>query len=212
MYVDPSRVLLLAEYARLAEEGAEAELAAREDEVRLFLEVLWAAASADGRQRYMDRMRAAESPSPWTGVTVPDGGQGGPPAMALILGQEEPGDEGVEAFRLEADSGNGAAVVVALDAWDRRVVEAVAKPSGWRLEALDLVERPDELDDMDEGELGELAGGELGKPADAGARGGAAEASSEPAPAAPTWWPWAAVAGGLGVAGVLALVSRGSDE
>ena len=205
MYVDPSRVLLLAEYARLAEEGAEAELAAREDEVRLFLEVLWAAASADGRQRYMDLMRGAESPSPWTAVTVPDGGQGGPPALALILGQEDPGDEGVEAFRLEADSGDGAVVVAALGAWDRSVVEAVAKPSGWRLEALDAVERPDEeLEDADEGEVGESV--EVNPAEDI------VEAASEPTPAAPTWWLWAAVAGGLGVTGVLALVSRGSDE
>ncbi|MEZ4383388.1 MAG: hypothetical protein R3A79_18810 [Nannocystaceae bacterium] len=196
-------MLLLAEYARLAEEGAEAELAAREDEVRLFLEVLWAAASADGRQRYMDLMRGAESPSPWTAVTVPDG-HGGPPAMALILGQEDPGGEGVEAFRLEADSGHGAVVVAALNAWDRSGMEAVAKPSGWRLEALDDVERPDELDDADEGELGELAEADAGE--------GIGEASCDPAAAAPTWWPWAAVAGGLGVAGVLALVSRGSDE
>ena len=205
MYVDPSRVLLLAEYARLAEEGAEAELAAREDAVRLFLEVLWAAASADGRQRYMDLMRGAESPSPWTAVTVPDGGQGGPPALALILGQEDLGDEGVEAFRLEADSGHGAVVVAALNAWDRSVVEAVAKPSGWRLEALDSVERPDEeLEDADEGELGESV--EVNPAEDI------VEAASEPTPAVPTWWLWAAVAGGLGVTGVLALVSGGSDE
>ena len=210
MYVDPSRVLLLAEYARLAEEGAEAELAAREDEVRLFLEVLWAAASADGRQRYMDLMRGAESPSPWTAVTVPDGGQGGPPALALILGQEDLGDVGVEAFRLEADSGHAAVVVAALNAWDRVVVEAVAKPSGWRLEALDDVERPD--DELVGGDVEDEVEREFGEPAEANAGEDIAEASSELAPAAPIWWPWAAVAGGLGVAGVLALVARGSDE
>ena len=210
MYVDPSRVLLLTEYARLAEEGAEAELSAREGEVRLFLEVLWAAASADGRQRYMDLMRGAESPSPWTAVTVPDGGQGGPPALALILGQEDPGDEGVEAFRLEADSGHGAVVVAALNAWDWTVVEAVAKPSGWRLEALDDVERPD--DELVGGDVEDEDEREFGGPAAASAGEDVAEVSSELAPAAPTWWPWAAVAGGLGVAGVLALVARGSDD
>jgi hypothetical protein len=158
----------------------------------------------------MDRMRGAESPSPWTAVTVPDGGHGGPPALALVLGQEDPNDEGVEAFRLEADSGHGAEVVAGLNAWDRAVVAVVAKPSGWRLEALDDVERPDDelvgddVEDEDEGEFGGAAVANAGEDV--------AEVSSELASAAPTWWPWAAVAGGLGVAGVLALVSRGSDE
>jgi hypothetical protein len=146
MYIDPSRVDMLARYsARLAAATPE-QLGALEGEVRLFIEALWTEASAEARSRFLDAVRRVGPPMPWSAITAPPGARGGPSAapaaLELILGQADPDDEGVPAYRVDPKSDQGARALEALQAWDRATLGAIGAPAGWHLEALD---RPDVL-------------------------------------------------------------------
>jgi hypothetical protein len=73
MYIDPSRVDMLARYsARLAAATPE-QLSALEGEVRLFIEALWTEASAEARARFLDAVRRVGPPMPWSAITAPPG-------------------------------------------------------------------------------------------------------------------------------------------
>jgi hypothetical protein len=147
MYIDPSRVDMLARYsARLAAATPE-QLGALEGEVRLFIEALWTEASAEARARFLDAVRRVGPPMPWSAITAPPGARGGPSAapaaLELILGQADPDDEGVPAYRVDPKSDQGARALEALQAWDRATMEAIGAPAGWHLEALDRESAPD---------------------------------------------------------------------
>jgi hypothetical protein len=83
---------------------------------------------------------------PWSAITAPPGARGGPSAapaaLELILGQADPDDEGVPAYRVDPKSDQGARALEALQAWDRATMEAIGAPAGWHLEALDRDVRP----------------------------------------------------------------------
>ncbi len=219
MYVDPSRVALLVTYAELAESGSEAELEAREAEVRLFVESAWAAASAEGRRRFMDAAGEASGAMPWAAVMVPENADEldlrGPAALELILGQEDLGDEGVGSYRLDTEGDEGREALAALKAWDLAVLRVIAAPAGWQVEkiggALAPGERPiDDVDDVDDGHVrdaDDLADEEQDL-SERGSGGASPGASARRA----SWWPWAAVVGGLGVAGAMVLFPRKSGE
>jgi len=224
MYVDPSRMALLAAYAELAESGSAAELGAREAEVRLFVESAWAAAPAEGRRRFMDAVGEASESMPWAAVMVLEDAEGralrGPAALELVLGQEDLGDEGVESYRIDPESGEGREALAAIRAWDLAVIREIAAPAGWRVERLADPVPPNErpVDDVDDGGVDADSNDEESSGAadeDQGpSEGGDGQSSAPPEESAPRapWWPWAAVIGGLGVAGAMVLFPRKSGE
>ncbi|MBK8262823.1 MAG: hypothetical protein IPK80_27275 [Nannocystis sp.] len=72
MYIDPSRVDMLARYsARLAAATPE-QLSALEGEVRLFIATLWTEATPEARSRFLDAVRRVGPPCPgrrsWRGL------------------------------------------------------------------------------------------------------------------------------------------------
>jgi hypothetical protein len=124
MYIDPSRVDMLARYsARLAAATPE-QLGALEGEVRLFIEALWTEASAEARSALPRRRPPRRPPHALVGHRAPPGARGGPSAapaaLELILGQADPDDEGVPAYRVDPKSEQGARALEALQAWDRK--------------------------------------------------------------------------------------------
>jgi len=129
MYIDPSRVDMLARYsARLAAATPE-QLGALEGEVRLFIEALWTEASAEARSRFLDAVRRVGPPMPWSALRVAPGGA--PAALELILGQVDPDDEGVPSYRIDPKSEQGERALEALAAWDTQKLAALAAPGGW---------------------------------------------------------------------------------
>ncbi|MBK8259969.1 MAG: hypothetical protein IPK80_01365 [Nannocystis sp.] len=116
MYIDPSRVDMLARYsARLAAATPE-QLSALEGEVRLFIATLWTEATPEARSRFLDAVRRVGPPMPWSAVVARPGGP--PAAVELILGQVDPDDEGVPSYRLDPKSEQGERALEALAAWD----------------------------------------------------------------------------------------------
>lgn len=218
MYVDPSRVQMLARYAARVAEGSPEELAGLEGEVRLFIEAAWAEASAEARARFMDAVRRVGPPMPWAAVTVPHfveapaatGPQGrptlrGPAALELLVGQADPEDEGVPGYRVDVQSAAGRRAFEALMSWEARTIEAIAAPAGWRLEAIEgaagVADRGDSsLDEdvaTDESPASETP---------------TSETAASETPAKPSWWGLAfGGAGFLGAVG-LALWSRKTLE
>ncbi len=220
MYVDPSRVQILARYAARVAEGSPEELAGLEGEVRLFIEAAWAEASSEARARFMDAVRRVGPPMPWAAVTVPHfveapaatDPQGrptlrGPAVLELLVGQADPEDEGVPGYRVEVQSAAGRRAFEALMGWDARAIEAIAAPAGWRLEAMDAAGI--------EADRGDSVPGE--EPVDAGAGGadagamGAGESMPVVAEKVP-WWGFAV--GGVSLLGAvgLAMWSRKAAE
>ena len=169
MYVDPSRVQMAIRFARIAA-GSAVEREAATDDLRVFLDALWADATAEGRSRYMTAAARAPGGLPWAAVILPDGpgmAVGGMPALAgpavveLIVGQADPDDEGVAGFRLSDGDSRATRLIEALYSWDLAPVERAASGGGWRLEA---VEEPGELRVVrggDDGQVDETAEVEL---------------------------------------------------
>jgi len=200
MIIDPSRVLLLGEYATLAESGSEAELGAREAEVRVFIEALWSAAGPGGRQRFMKSVAGQSSAMPWIAVRVPEliesAERGAPPVVELLLDTKPLGDEDIPEYHLEDHDEAAQRVLTAIRAWEWDVLHPILTPSGWRLE--DIGEgSPEDSSAADDdaaidptseaGNDEEESGGALVFPGDVTA--------TKP------WWPWALAAGGIGVVG-----------
>lgn len=110
MYVDPSRVQMAIRFARIAA-GSAVEREAATDDLRVFLDALWADATAEGRARYMTAAARVPGGLPWAAVMVPDGPGprigddpvlSGPAVVELIVGQADPrrrGGRGVSAQR-----------------------------------------------------------------------------------------------------------------
>jgi hypothetical protein len=143
MYVDPSRVALALRYAELATRSA-AEREPATDDLRVFLAALWADATSAGRTRYSAALARAPGSIPWSAMQVPASPASalpgvpvlrGPAAVELLLGQEDPDDEGVPAYRLRAGNAEAEAVLAALYSWDTEALEMSAAPQGWRLGA-----------------------------------------------------------------------------
>jgi hypothetical protein len=83
MYIDPSRVDMLARYsARLAAATPE-QLSALEGEVRLFIAALWTEATPEARSRFLDAVRPRRPPHALVGgrsaTWGPSGGRGADP-------------------------------------------------------------------------------------------------------------------------------------
>ena len=224
MIIDPSRVLLLGEYATLAESGSETELGAREAEVRVFLEALWSAAGAAGRRRFMEAVGAHASKMPWVAVGArgpdEDAESLAPPAAELLLDTTPMGDEGVAAHHLDAESEAAQRCLEAIRAWDWDLLDQVLTPSGWRLEDLDAVfaEVPAEVGDPDTKDDSDSGSGSDPEPApeNAGEEGeedsGGALVFPESVTVTRTWWPWALAAGGIGVVGTALWLAAGRKE
>ncbi len=209
MIIDPSRVLLLGEFATLAESGSETELGAREAEVRVFIEALWSAAGGGGRRRFMEAVGPSSSAMPWVAVKAREPGEGGeglaPPAIELLMDTEPMGDEGVAAHQLDPESEAAERSLKALREWDWEVLGRVLTPSGWRLEDIE--------EDSSEGTGGDESEGEV----EVEVEDGHEPAADEPDEQEPggslvlpesvtvtrTWWPWAIAVGGVGVVGRL---------
>ena len=145
MYVDPSRVQMAIRFARIAA-GSAVEREGAVDDLRVFLDALWADATAEGRSRYMTAAARAPGGLPWAAVILPDGpgmAVGGMPALAgpavveLIVGQADPDDEGVAGYRLASGDPRAEAIVDALFGWDTPQIERTAASAGWRLEAVE---------------------------------------------------------------------------
>lgn len=60
-----------------------------------------------------------------------------PPAMVLILGAADPGDEGTPAYRVDALTAEGVKMVAALRGWSLAVIAAITTPAGWHLDRID---------------------------------------------------------------------------
>jgi len=203
MIIDPSRVLLLGEYATLAESGSETELGAREAEVRVFIEALWSAAGGGGRRRFMEAVGPRSSAMPWVAVKAREPGEGGeglaPPAIELLMDTEPMGDEGVAAHHLDPESEAAELSIKALRAWDWEVLGRVLTPSGWRLEDID--------EDSSEGTGGGEGEGEVEDGPEPAAddpdeqESGGALVFPESVTVTRQWWPWALAAGGIGIVG-----------
>ena len=147
MYVDPSRVEMALRYAAIAVRPA-AERTAKNVEVTLFLASLWADATPAARTRYQAAVAGHPGPLPWSALTKPaevggvKAGQDkilaptlrGPAVVLLILGQEDPEDEGVDGYRLIAGEPRADAILAALYQWDVPLLTRTAAPSGWNLE------------------------------------------------------------------------------
>jgi len=219
MIIDPSRVLLLGEYATLAESGSETELGAREAEVRVFIEALWSAAGAAGRRRFMEAVGAHASKMPWVAVRARGPGEDAeslaPPAIELLLDTAPMGDEGVAAHHLDAENEAAQRSLAAIRAWDWDVLEQVLTPSGWRLEDIDglspevpaKVGDPDTKDDSDPDPDPEPAAESAGEE-----ESGGVLVFPESVTVTRTWWPWALAAGGIGVVGTALWLAVGHKE
>jgi hypothetical protein len=182
MYVDPSRVQQLARYSARAAEGSSEALAALEGEVRLFIEVLWSEADTEARERFMEAVRKVGPPMPWAAVMVPppstDGSQvRAPAAVELLLGQADPDDEGVPAYRLDPESAAGRRVRELLLGWQAAGLTASATTAGWRVELEDTIERDDDQPAREPGDV------------------------PRPAPPRAHWWKYATA--GLGLVAVV---------
>ncbi len=214
MIIDPSRVLLLGEYATLAESGSETELGAREAEVRVFIEALWSAAGGGGRRRFMEAVGPRSSAMPWVAVKAREPGEGGeglaPPAIELLMDSEPMGDEGVAAHLLDPETEAAELSLKALREWDWEVLGRVLTPSGWRLEIIDE-DSPEgtasvgDEDAKNEGE-GEGEGEVVDDPEPAAnnsdeQESGGALVFPESVTVTRQWWPWALAAGGIGIVG-----------
>ena len=215
MYVDPSRVEMLVAYSRLASGGSEAERGEREAEVRLFIESIWADASAEGRSRFMDAVRGSALSMPWAAVVEPaSAAEGptldpegrpflrGPAALELIVGQADPDDEGVATYRIDATTEAGKRAFEALMRWDLVVVSAIAASAGWHLDRIDAAPLPTMK--VEPAGAGEVSGDD-GEDAviDAIVPG---EGQEEPAPSGPL--PWGLIVGGLGLMAAVGLAWR----
>ncbi len=203
MIIDPSRVLLLGEYATLAESGSETELGAREAEVRVFIEALWSAAGGGGRRRFMEAVGARSSAMPWVAVKAREPGEGGdglaPPAIELLMDTESMGDEGVAAHLLDPETEAAELRLNALREWDWEVLGRVLTPSGWRLEDID--EDSSEGTGGDEGEVEVEDGPEPAADEHGEQDPGGSLVLPESVTVTRTWWPWALAAGGIGIVG-----------
>jgi len=157
MYVDPSRVEMALRYETLATHSP-ARRAKDNVEVLVFLASLWADATNEARTHYKAALERQTGSLPWAAFTKPAAATGrqvsreggarprimrGPPIASLLLGQEDPEDEGVEGYRLIDGQPRATAIIDALYAWDVPLLTRMAKSSGWRLE---------EVDEPDEGE------------------------------------------------------------
>ncbi len=139
MYIDPSRLPILARFVEVARSGSTPELAALRGDARVLLENLWAEAGAEARARYTTAIAAAPGEAPWSAFMLPEvptPTRGGPAAVELVLGQVDPEDEGVAAFRLVDTDPRVQAIVAGIRAWDTAMIERVVAPSAWRLEGV----------------------------------------------------------------------------
>jgi hypothetical protein len=76
----------------------------------------------------------------------------GPAVVLLILGQEDPEDEGVESYRLIAGDPRANAIIEALYEWDVPLLTRTATPAGWNLDgAAEPVDPVEPVDGDDEG-------------------------------------------------------------
>ena len=111
----------------------------REGEARVFIEVLWAAATPAGRAAFMKAMQGAEGPMPWSALTAQAEGapMRAPAAMELILGAADLGEEGVTAYRIDGLTAEGIKAVAALRGWDLPIIAAITSPAAWHLDRID---------------------------------------------------------------------------
>ncbi|MCA9634921.1 MAG: hypothetical protein KC420_02695 [Myxococcales bacterium] len=200
---------MLVAYSRLASGGSEAERGEREAEVRLFVESIWADASAEGRSRFMDAVRGSALSMPWaavvesaSGAQEPTVDPRGPAALELIVGQADPDDEGVATYRIDATTEAGKRAFEALMRWDLVVVSAIAASAGWHLDRIDAAPLPTMK--VEPAGAGEVSGDD-GEDAviDAIVPG---EGQEEPAPSGPL--PWGLIVGGLGLMAAVGLAWR----
>ena len=141
-YVDPSRVQFALRFAELATRSP-AEREPATDDLRVFLAALWADATGAGRTRYSAAMGRVPGAAPWSAMVVPmspppalpgEAVRRGPAVVELLLGQEDPDDEGVPGYRLRAGDAKAEQVLSALYGWDTEVLSDAAASSGWRLQ------------------------------------------------------------------------------
>jgi hypothetical protein len=138
-YVDPSRVQLALRFADLAERSP-AEREPSTGDLQIFLAGVWADATGGARTRYSAALARVGGALPWSAVRLPvEPGPGtpalrGPAVVELLVGHEDPDDEGVPRFRLRAGDPRAEAVLAAMYAWDVDTLERAAAPAGWRLD------------------------------------------------------------------------------
>jgi len=128
----------------------QAERAAKNVEVALFVASLWSSATPSARTKYTAAVTSLDAALPWSAVTKPaqvaalPAGPGkmgaltpilrGPPVVLLILGQADPEDEGVDGYRLIAGEPRAEAILGALYEWDVPLLTRTATASGWNLD------------------------------------------------------------------------------
>ena len=153
-YVDPSRVQMALRYAELAERSPAEREPATED-LRVFLATLWADATARARARYSAAAARSGGALPWAAMTSANSQASpvqaemslpgepvlrGPAVVELLVGQEDPEDEGVPGYRLSIGEPRAEAITAALYGWRIDLLRRTAEPSGWRLEATEETE------------------------------------------------------------------------
>ncbi|MEZ4454837.1 MAG: hypothetical protein R3B09_35630 [Nannocystaceae bacterium] len=217
----------LVTFGQVATSGSPEDRALAEGEARVFLEVLWAAATPAGRATFMKGMQGAQGPMPWPALTPQGEGapMRAPVAMELILGAADLGEEGVDAYRIDALTAEGVRATAALRGWDLPVIAAITTPAGWHLERIDSpIGNLGVATKVDPGTT-QAAEGE-------GTESGSQDASAEEEPknepttegttegtvlAKPStwelpWWGWVALAGGGTLAAVgISYAMRGKE-
>jgi len=203
-YVDPARVRMALRYAELAK-GSPVDREMTTEDLTVFLASLWADATAQGRALYTAAVGRTSADLPWAAVTQPDEPGTllhGPAVVELLIGQSDPGDEGVPDHRLMIGDPDAEQVVDALYSWSVDLLRRRAVPAGWRMGAEPRVIRvsrgsapKEELDPEPEGGQSPEEGEQPPEP----------ELAPEPAPpkdTAGTPWKIGALAAGFAVAGL----------
>ena len=215
MIMDPSRVLLLGEYATVAESGSETELGAREAEVRLFIEALWSQAGASGRRRFMEAVGERADAMPWVAVRTRTPSESSPdvapPAIELLLDSEPMGDEGVAAHRLDMEDDAVRRVLEALRSWDTEELDRALTPSGWSLGETDE-SSPEANAGTDDAGINPEVDAESGSDGAGDEDPDGALVLPESVTAASEWWPWALAVGGLGAVGTALWLAFDGEE
>ena len=124
MYIDPSAVQQLVVFGQVAAAGSAEEREVADADGRVFLEVLWAGATPAARSAFVQAMQGIGSAMPWSALgPQPEGApMRAPPAMELILGGADLGDEGTPAYRVDALTAEGVKMVAALRGWTLPVI------------------------------------------------------------------------------------------
>lgn len=137
-----------------------------------------------------------------------------PVAMELILGAADLGEEGVDAYRIDALTAEGVRATAALRGWELPVIAAITTPAGWHLERIDTPVGNLGVAtkvDPDTTQAAEGEGAESGSQ-DAPTEGEANDTTTEVAAEGTAiakpgawelpWWGWVALAGGGTLAAV----------